>query len=235
MADLFAEIVPFPRWLLTNQVVAKRLKVKEVDPRQTHWAGLGRDKLVALLVDEWDRAKLLDDKLFKQTAVLSVAVTAAGVASRSVLDAMPAGVVKIFVFGVILYAILSLFGGVLIGFSGVRPKERAGYGPDFALLIRHDNKASASLLADALMHFEITNLLRANEASAANATIRNGVVAFALAMILSLFLPAKPTASTSSPVVVNERTYTDIQDSDSPAGEMPVTSLPPGQTKAPQR
>jgi hypothetical protein len=91
------------------------------------------------------------------------------------------------------------------------------------------------LLADALMHFEITNLLRANEASAANATIRNGVVAFALAMILSLFLPATPTASTSSPVVVNERTSTDIQDSDSPAGEMPVTSLPPGQTEAPQR
>lgn len=220
LADAWAEVFPFPRLLKTNGIVRKRLNSKVPDPRQIQWAGLGRDKLLALLAEEWERAKLLDDKLFKQTAALSVAVTAAGVASKSVLDAMPAGPARTAVFAVILYAILSLFGGVLIGFSGVRPKARAGYGPDFALLTRHDNKAAKAELADALMHFEITNIMRANEAYAANAIIRNGVVAFAIAMTVSLFLPLKATPAPASGLA-DERRSTIIMQPGTPA---PTTS-----------
>jgi hypothetical protein len=127
LSTFLNELFPFARLLLVNRRVAARLADETPDPRQARWAGLGREKLLALLAEEWDRAKALDEKLFKQTAALSLAVTAAGVASKGVLDALPSGALKATVLSIILYAILSLFGGVLIGFSGVRPKARAGY------------------------------------------------------------------------------------------------------------
>lgn len=213
LGDVWYELMPYPRLLKFNRVVAARLapaKPGEPEPdgaREARWATLGRDKLLPLLADEWERAKSLDEKLFKATTALSVAVTAAGVASKAVLDALPTGPIKIGLMVVLLYAILSLFSGALMGFSGLRPKQRAGYGPDFAVRIRHDNKAAAAAIADALTHFEITNILRANEATAANMAIRNGVVAFALAMTFSLFIPAKKPEA-PAPGVIDERSYT---------------------------
>lgn len=168
------------------------------DEREARWAALGRDKLLPVLADEWERAKFIDDKLFKLTTALSLAVAAVGVASKAILDALPQGPLKVAVMGVLLYAIVCLFVGTLMGFSGLRPKPRAGYGPDFALQVRHDNKSAAACIADALMDFEKANILRANEASAANMAIRNGVIAFAVAMTFSLFLP--PKAVTATPV-----------------------------------
>lgn len=63
-----------------------------------------------------ERAKFIDEKLFKLTAALSLAVAAVGVASKAVLDAMPAGPLKVSVTVVLLYAIVSLFSGTLMGF-----------------------------------------------------------------------------------------------------------------------
>lgn len=165
------------------------------DEREARWAELGRDKMLPILADEWERAKFIDDKLFKLTTALSLAVAAVGVASKAILDGLPQGIVKAAVMGVLLYAIVCLFAGTLMGFAGLRPKPRAGYGPDFALQIRHDNKSAAARIADALMDFEKANILRANEASAANMAIRNGVIAFAIAMTFSLFLPPKPVTA----------------------------------------
>jgi len=187
------QLFPFPRLLKFNRIVRATRNVP--DEREAKWAALGRDKLLPILADEWERAKLIDDKLFKLTTALSLAVAAVGVASKAVLDVLPQGLVKTAVMGVLLYAILCLFAGTLMGFSGLRPKPRAGYGPDFALQIRHENKSAAAHIADALMDFEKANILRANEASAANMAIRNGVIAFAMAMTFSLFLPPKTVAT----------------------------------------
>ena len=193
LSNLWYELVPFPRLLAFNRNVRSGLETP--NPREIKWATLGREKLLSLLADEWDRAKQLDEKLFKVTTALSLAVAAVGVASKAVLDALPSGPMKILLLVVLLYAIASLFAGTVMGFSGLRPKPRAGYGPDFALRIRHDNARAVQQLADALTHFEITNILRSNEAMAANTAIRNGVIAFALAMTFSLFIPAQKPAA----------------------------------------
>lgn len=193
LSEAWYQILPFPRLLAANRTV--RANGDKVDQRQLAWASLGREALLPILAEEWDRAKFIDEKLFKLTTALSLAVAAVGVASKAVLDALPAGPLKAGVIAVLLYAIVSLFVGTLMGFSGLRPKPRAGYGPDFALQIRHDDQQAAERIADALKDFEIKNIIRANEATAANMAIRNGVVAFALAMTFSLFLPPKSDAS----------------------------------------
>ncbi|MGO7050104.1 hypothetical protein ACCT07_32380 [Rhizobium johnstonii] len=201
LADAWFQVFPFPRLIAVNRKV--RGNRNKVDERQLAWVALGRQALLPILAEEWERAKFIDEKLFKLTAALSLAVAAVGVASKAVLDAMPAGPLKVSVTVVLLYAIVSLFSGTLMGFSGLRPKPRAGYGPDFALQIRHNNKHAAEKIADALKDFEIKNIIRANEASAANMAIRNGVIAFALAMTFSLFLPPKPESSGTLNIRVN--------------------------------
>lgn len=201
LAEAWYQIFPFPRLIAVNRTV--RGNGNKVDERQLAWVSLGRQALLPILAEEWDRAKFIDEKLFKLTTALSLAVAAVGVASKAVLDSMPAGPLKVGVTVVLLYAIVSLFAGTLMGFSGLRPKPRAGYGPDFALQIRHDNKHAAERIADALKDFEIKNIIRANDASAANMAIRNGVIAFALAMTFSLFLPPKPEPPVTPNIQVN--------------------------------
>ena len=182
---------------------------------------------------EWDRAKDLDEKLFKVTTALSVAVTAAGVASKTVLDTLSTGPVKVGITAVLLYSIGSLFAGVLMGFAGLRPKERAGYGPDFALQIRHDNQAAAEAIADALMHFEVNNLVRSNEATAANMAIRNGVIAFALAMTCSLFIPSqKVELSNRSNGAMNVSSSSQVS-AKPPASEVSHSAMSAQQTSLP--
>ena len=78
LSTFLNELFPFARLLLVNRRVAARLADETPDPRQARWAGLGREKLLALLAEEWDRAKALDEKLFKQTAALSLAVRLPG-------------------------------------------------------------------------------------------------------------------------------------------------------------
>ena len=201
VAEAWYQIFPFPRVIAFNRTV--RGNRDKVDDRQLAWASLGRQALLPILAEEWDRAKFIDEKLFKLTTALSLAVAAVRVASKAVLEALPAGPLKVGVTVVLLYAIVSLFSGTLIGFSGLRPKPRVGYGPDFALQIRHDNKRSAETIADALKDFEIENTIRANEASAANMAIRKGVIAFALAMTFSLFLPPKREPPVKPNIQVN--------------------------------
>lgn len=197
LSGLWYELFPLPHLLAANCRV--RRGPDQPDGREAKWVTLGRETLLPLLSDEWERAKQLDEKLFKVTTALSIAVAAVGVASKAVLDALPSGPVKVSVLVVLLYAIGSLFAGTVMGFSGLRPKPRAGYGPDFALQIRHDNKRAAEAIAGALAHFEVNNILRSNEAMAANTAIRNGVIAFALAMTFSLFIPVRQPTSPAPP------------------------------------
>lgn len=185
--EIFYQLAPFPRLWKFNA----KLRAADRTAREQTWASLGRDKLLPLIDQEWERARALDDKLGKLTAVLSIAVTLTGAAARTVLDSFPAGTIRGLAAILVIYAIASLFAGALVGFSGLRPKPRFGYGPDFAVQVRHPTKASAGRAADALAQFECWNAIRANESLAAVLAIRNGVVAFSVLALASLLLPSK--------------------------------------------
>lgn len=185
-------IFPLPLMIWAERQLAT--PTAEQLTRRERWLALGRDELLKQLDLEWERAKFLDDKLFKLTTALSVAVTAGGALAKTLMASVAGWALSGWVFALLLYAIILLFTGAIMGFSGLRPKARPGYGVDFALRIQRPSRPAKLEIADALLSYELTNMLRANEASAANVAIRNGVLAFATALLIALFAPPKVAA-----------------------------------------
>lgn len=157
--------------------------------RQQSWRRMTREQMLEVIGAEWERAKSLDDKLTKTTAALSISSAIGGAAARPLLDGLATSPMKVVVFVFLLFAIVSVFSGVIMGFAGLRPKARGGIGPDFATATRTDSAAAKDACVHALAGFEVSNMRRSNEASGANAAIRNGIMAFVLATLLGLFAP----------------------------------------------
>ncbi|SEM93851.1 hypothetical protein SAMN05192583_1591 [Sphingomonas gellani] len=149
-------------------------------------AALSNDDLAKLIEAEWTRGKELDDKLQKLTAALSVSVTVGGLVGSTMLQDLVASGWKIAAAVLFLLAVALLLTGVLIGFNGLQPKPRYGYGAGYLSIVASGGDAARKEMIAAARSFERDNLLRANEAVAAIVSIRNGVLAFAAAMLVGL-------------------------------------------------
>ncbi|NOT87339.1 MAG: hypothetical protein HOP03_04065 [Lysobacter sp.] len=180
-------------------VLTNRRVQKPTQERVARWQKLSPEVLLKAISDEWDRAKSLDDKLTKTTAALSIAAAVGGSASRPLLDGLANSPMKTVVLICVLFSILSLFSGIIMGFAGLRPKPRGGIGPDFAVMMQDGGEASIRACVDALSGFEVSNARRANEAAGANAAIRNGILSFVFATLLAIFAPREA----GKPVVPN--------------------------------
>jgi hypothetical protein len=175
-----APLIAVRRWNLRIQAPTQE--------RTEQWGKLPIETLLKIISEEWERAKSLDDKLTKTTAALSISGAVGGVASRPLLDGLAASPMKIIILVCIFFSITSLFSGVMMGFSGLRPRPRGGIGPDFAVKIQHsDEQISKKACVDALSHFEVLNIQRANEADGANIAIRNGILSFVMATLFAMF------------------------------------------------
>lgn len=182
--------------LLTNRRVQK-----PTHKRMARWEKLPCETLLKVISEEWERAKSLDDKLTKTTAALSIAGAVGGAASRPLLDGLATSPMKVVVLVCLIFSIISLFSGIVMGFAGLRPKPRGGIGPDFAVMTQRCDHASKVACVDALSSFEVLNAKRANEAAGANAAIRNGILTFVLATLVAMFaprIPEKPSIPCSS-------------------------------------
>lgn len=171
--------------------------------RQQAWRKMTRDQMLEVIGAEWERAKSLDEKLTKTTAALSISSAIGGAAARPLLDGLATSPMKVVVFVFLLFAIVSVFSGVIMGFAGLRPKARGGIGPDFATATRTASAAAKDACVQALAEFEVSNMRRSNEASGANAAIRNGIMAFVLATLLGLFAPRAAPPSPPQPTSVS--------------------------------
>lgn len=187
------------RMFAVNRNLKRRLDTWETAGDFDDIRALDTDQLAKYLETEWTRAKELDEKLNKLTAALSVAVTVGGVASKTIFDGLAATPTKTAIV-VLLFLSMGMFlFGAVIGFSGLRPKPRYGYGAGYLRIIARGGDEAANEMRRAASGFQIMNTIRSNEASTAIGLIRNGVVAFTLAIALSFFAPAAGTdASTSS-------------------------------------
>ncbi len=145
---------------------------------------LSDEDLKKLVDSEWTRAKELDDKLQKLTAALSVSVTVGGLVATTILQDLAWSGLKLAAVVLFLFAALLLFGGVLLGFNGLRPKPRHGYGAAFMRKVATGGGVAKDALVAAAGGFQRDNMIRANEASAATASIRNGIVIFVVAVVL---------------------------------------------------
>ena len=186
--------------LTVNRKLARQLEAWETAPEFDDIRALDTDQLTKYLETEWTRAKELDEKLTKLTVALSVAVTVGGVASKTIFDGLAATPAKT-VIAVLLFVSMSMFlCGALIGFSGLRPKPRYGYGAGYLRIIARGGNEAADEIRKAASGFQIMNIIRSNEASTAIKLIRNGVVAFTIAIAVSFFVPTagRDTSSTST-------------------------------------
>jgi len=145
---------------------------------------------------EWARAKELDDKLSRLTATLSIGLTLGGVASKFILEQLSASPARTAFLVLILVSMALFLLGALLGFSGLRPKPRYGYGPVYLNRIASGGDTARRAKESAAEGFMITNIIRNNEASAAIDLIRNGILFYGLALVVSLTL-AKPNLEPS--------------------------------------
>jgi len=149
-------------------------------------SALSAEDLGKLIESEWARSKELDDKLQKLTAALSVSVTIGGLVGSTMLQDLASSGWKITAAALFLLAAGLLLTGVVLGFNGLRPKQRYGYGAGYMNIIAGGGDAARTEMIAAVRAFERDNQMRANEAYAAIASIRNGVLTFSIAMLVGL-------------------------------------------------
>lgn len=156
---------------------------------------LNVDNLQALAASERQRSKDLDEKLSRLTAVLSIALTISGVATKMVSDGMSSTLSGTLAIILMFLAMIFLFFGTLIGFSGLRPKPTYGYGGTYLHILQVGGKSAETELREVVSSFQVANAIQANYGSAAIDLIRNGVIAFALGIALSAWatLTNQPT------------------------------------------
>jgi hypothetical protein len=174
-----------------NRRIARRLQSLDAQGAFGDIKSLSEDDIKKYIESEWSRAKELDDKLSKLTAALSVALTVSGVVSKSIVDGLASSPFKWSVLVLLFLSMAFFLYGAIIGFRGLRPKPRFGYGAKFINTVAAGGEEARKTMNEAAAGFEVVNMIRANEASAAIDLIRNGIVLFAIAMALSFVVPAK--------------------------------------------
>lgn len=156
---------------------------------------LNVDNLKALAASEWQRSKELDDKLSKLTAVLSIALTISGVATKMVSDGMSSTLFGTLAIVLMLLAMVFLFFGTLIAFGGLRPKPKFGYGGTYLRILQEGGEKAEEELKGVVSSFQVANAIQANYGSAAIDLIRNGIIAFAAGIALSALAPPASRAA----------------------------------------
>jgi hypothetical protein len=125
-----------------NRKLTRRISQWETAPEFADIRALDEGQLKTYLEAEWTRAKELDEKLYKITAALSVAVTVGGVLAKTIVDGLVPTIMKAAI-EVFLFVSMGMFLlGALIGLSGLRPKVRYGYGADFLRIVAEGGEQS---------------------------------------------------------------------------------------------
>lgn len=179
-----------------------RANEKTGNPRSSDWLKLPEETLQKTVDAEWKRARQLDDKLSKVTAALAVAVTIGSVISKTFAEGLSPDAWRVAVLVLLTLAMILMLMGALLGFNGLRPKRRPATGPDYEFAANVGADARKELAVKALAIFEADNTIRANEASAAIDTLRNGVTLFTLSILLSTFAPTALPEPTVLPQAV---------------------------------
>ncbi|CDZ68051.1 Hypothetical protein NGAL_HAMBI2605_63340 [Neorhizobium galegae bv. orientalis] len=183
-----------------NRRIAKRLQSLDAHESFNDIVALGDDDIKKYIDSEWTRAKELDDKLSKLTASLSIALTVGGAIAKTIVDGLASSPIKTATLGLLLLSMLFFLYGAIVGFRGLRPKARFGYGAKFMSAVAAGGEDARNSLNKAAAGFEVVNMIRANEASAAIDLIRNGIVLFAIATVLSFIAPLKAPAPEVFPI-----------------------------------
>lgn len=155
--------------------------------RYITWIGLSCETLDKLLEREQQRAKAIEDKTAKLTAIFAVALTI-GTTFSATLAANFGGALKTWWGLALVLACLYIFLGGWISLDGMANRAIFGYGPDWELAVKK-SKAPKALRVDALARWEVSNTRLALLNTAAIQCVRNGFLLFFIGTMLALSQP----------------------------------------------
>jgi hypothetical protein len=182
-------IVPPLRVRAANNVLRLTARTTQqedsLDGRYSTWYGISVENLDRLVKSERERASKLDSKAAGIAAVLVVALTVGGTFAAALVDKISTPSIKTLAqLGLLLSASYILLGGWLGLFNGLAAKPQRGYGPDWEAGLSED-PANKGPRVEALIDFEIANILRNNNIYGALLCVGNGIVMFFAFVLLA--------------------------------------------------
>lgn len=181
------------KYLIANTRIQKQLDNWEHAPEFSDIRHLEESTLKAYIDNEWTRAKELDEKLNKLTASLSIAVTVGSVVTKAIFDGLENSPLKTAALILSSLSMALFLAGAIIGFNGLRPKQRFGYGAKYLRTLAEGGHNAIKTMWYAASGFQVTNTIRSNQATVAITFIRNGIIFFTASIFLSLFAKSTNT------------------------------------------
>ncbi|MCY4000321.1 MAG: hypothetical protein OXF84_05885 [Bacteroidetes bacterium] len=171
------EVFPFSNFLLNSCIKHKTIKSIENNPNNykeyQKYSNINIDNLDKRLNEEWDRASAIDQKTFKFTLSVSIALTVLGSASTLLDDQVDGCYPKILLILSIVYFLIS----GLIALGSIKTLPKYGYGTES--LLRSGDQLQ-EYKASSLILMEEINIIRHIRNEAAYQTLRNGFILFIL-------------------------------------------------------
>ena len=181
---LAEELVPFVYYAVRSRRLLRKCVCKNI-LKHSEFAGfttLSVCQLKDRVEEEHRRASAMDEKTFKLTLSLSVALTvlgSMGALVTRVLSSAAVEVVLTILFGVGLFYVLA---AGLTAVGALRTRKSYGYGTQF--LLKQQEEDAQTALADALARQETMNLVGHLRNESAYQALRNGLVLLFVGILL---------------------------------------------------
>ncbi|MGB4782849.1 hypothetical protein, partial [Candidatus Methylomirabilis sp.] len=121
-----------------------------------HYHVLSDEELMQRLSEERDRAKAMDEKTFKMTLALTVALTVLGSTATSMVQGVPFERMRPLVALLAWLAILYSLAGGFVALGALRTLPSFGYGTEFLTRAKRDR----AIVAESLVAQELMNIVR---------------------------------------------------------------------------
>jgi|HubBroStandDraft_6_1064221.scaffolds.fasta_scaffold630396_1 hypothetical protein len=170
-------------------------ELEDTESRYTKWYGISVAKLDELLIAERERARRLEGKAVNISATLALAVTIGSSFAKALTDSVPLPHMKMLMQCGLLISMTYFILGAAYGFSGISTKPHSGYGPDWEAQLIDDHAMDKGPRVEALVNYELANLIRNNDISGALECIRNGTIFLFAVIFLRFAEPFAPLAA----------------------------------------
>lgn len=137
------------------------------------------------ILEEHERAKLLDEKTFKMTLSLALGLTILGSVTAVLLRDVGQSTIATLMRSGVTLSILYIFIGGFIALTSLATLPTFGYGTGFKVEA-NTTAAPVEVYVDALLRQETANQIRQVRNEAAFQALRNGFVLFGIVLILYL-------------------------------------------------
>ena len=181
---IIEELFPFAHYLVHKRRQKKLSNTQNILEQEkfADYSSLSTQKLELRLSQEHRRASDMDEKTFKLTLSFSVGLTVLALLAAPLTKVLISTQLKeAFILPVHVGLLFVLAAGIL-ALGGMRTLPKYGYGTQF--MLNQQEKASNTLLADALARQETMNIIRHLRNEVAYQSLRNGILLIFLGFII---------------------------------------------------